>query len=130
MQTTTTSPEAFYQWVLAAGILLSLAANVVALLRNGRAQKREVTFGEQFVTREVHGAVATNMDVRVTKIEGELKAIREEMNHQREMAEATAETRAVALHNRINDLGTSLTAQVAELRGTMNRMLEQLGRRS
>ena len=48
------APDAqyLYQFLLTVGFLVSLITNVVLMIRGGKSQKREVSFADQFASKE------------------------------------------------------------------------------
>jgi len=64
-------PEPVVSWIVVLTLLTlsGLAANVATLVRMGRVQRREVTFGAQAVSRDVAEAQSKAMDQRLAKVE-------------------------------------------------------------
>lgn len=96
-------PQSFWQFALIIGFLASIVANIVAIRSSTRAQKREVTFSEEFATREQHAELKREVD----KIDGERR------------------TSVANLHKKIEDVRESLDKRIDEIPGRTIALLNE-----
>lgn len=110
-------PLTFTQLGVTLAVLIAVsgfAANIAMLFNLRRTQKREVTFSQEFATKE---EVASLVE-RISKVEDGVEGIRAEMKEDRDAILQAGERRAETIHSRINDVLTS----VSELRGHIRSM--------
>ena len=101
------------------GVVTPLATLAV---NSHRSQKREVVFGDAFMTKELCTTAHGNLIERVERCESAIRDAVAEFRKDVQQMEAKQEQRAVALHERINTLSVTLTNAVAELRGQVQRL--------
>lgn len=75
----TPSPVIAWDVILTVAVLLPMAVALISLLRSGKSQKREVTFGESFMTKEACGIEHRHSVDRITNCEHEIREIRKEV---------------------------------------------------
>lgn len=112
-------PSAAWVVVVVAVILIGAAANVAALIRGRAAQKREITFGEEFAPRG-------ETDRRLQKVEAEIR----EVNQQRRADVAAIHSELSSVRESVAGVETetrSLNVSVDRMRGEMQEMNRQLG---
>lgn len=97
-------PKTLTDLLVVLGFLLSLAVNVMTLIRSSSAQKREISFSEEYASKP-----------EVTQIKSDLAQIREELRQDKETLLLKGEERAVNLHNRINPV----VENTAHIKGQM-----------
>lgn len=100
-------------------ILLGAIANVVSMIRGRGAQKRQVTFGEEFAPR---GETARRLD----KVEQDIR----EVNQQRRADVAAIHNELTAVRESVAGVETetrNLNNSVDQMRGEMREMNRQLG---
>jgi hypothetical protein len=126
-------PDHVKDFLIIIGFILSAGASAAALLNQRRTQKREVTFGQEFVTRdfcqsmhtrdsgEVKRLVAEVEELKrdrvgvLAKVEEKIDKLRVEIKHDIQAAALTDESRISSVHDRINDV----LSAVAKLEGRL-----------
>lgn len=115
------------------GLLVSLAAlavligaiwNMVDRLRGGKAEKREISFSEEFATKEeltqAHGRIGrerNEINSALTKLDEELRGSNERLAGSIDSLRLEFKTDDRGVHNRINEV----LAAVSELRGMLKK---------
>lgn len=92
------------------------------IFRGTKTQKREVTFGSEFVTADFCKQAHKATEDRITRLEEDVCGIRDEMREELSKINSSDEQRASKIHDRIDELGTALSSQVGELRGQLIRI--------
>lgn len=99
----TPDPAALTQFLIIVGFLASIVANLVMIRGSNRAQKREVSFADQFATAKEHAALAAE----VAKLDSERR------------------TSVANLHQKIDDLATRIDARIDEIPGRTIALLNE-----
>jgi hypothetical protein len=121
-QTTPTAVPAEYGWhfILVASLVLSATVNVLSVVNFARSrketQKREVSFAQEFVSKELCAQSHSQLAVRLTRSEAELLEARHELKADCAALDQLIRAEVGQLHQRINDV----LAAVAELRGRLD----------
>lgn len=97
-------PMFLYNAALMISLLASIAGNIVLVIRGNRVQKREVSFSDDFTPKRDFQAHKEVVFRKFGEVDGEFKAVRQEMGEQREEINRAGEERATKIHDRINDL--------------------------
>lgn len=71
---------------------------------SGELQRREVTFGAQYVTAEQSELLHNGINVRVSRLEVAVNEIRDEMRSARDADREAEEERTVRIHDRIESI--------------------------
>ncbi len=69
--------------MLTLGVLVSIGVNLVTLSRAGKSQKREVTFGEEFVSKEFCHANHDVIQQRMARLEASVEKDRGDASESR-----------------------------------------------
>ena len=93
-------PKSLLDFLLAVGFLSSIATNLMVIGRNGRAQKREVSFAESYASRPD----LETLEQRVGRLETRLETTRQENRDERTCLVHAAEDRAERLQARMDEL--------------------------
>ncbi len=124
----TPDPQALTQFLIVLGFLGSIVASLVAIRSSNRAQKREVSFADEFATRAQHD----DLKGRVDKIADEIRSEFARLDQKRsvsiagvhdDLENAIAALRAgvkqdvEGVHDRIN----VVLAAVSELKGRLSK---------
>jgi hypothetical protein len=102
-------------WLVPAAAVLWIVVQVRSLFTGRTSEKREVTFGDQFVTKESCAASHVSNDERVTRVEIEIREIRTQMRSDRDQILAAGDDRARRLHIRIDNLGQLFNDKFQEI---------------
>jgi len=111
-------PSYLHQFMLVVVVLVSMAVNVVTLVRGGRIQRREVSFTEGMVTKDQCGLKHVGIEQRVATVEKDIHELRTWQAEQMEKLRREIKTDISTLHGRINDV----LSAVAEVRGEIRRI--------
>ncbi len=106
-------PLFMYQLMLAVSLIVSILSGVTTIVNGRRVQKREVSFGSDFVTSRHCDTKSNHIEHRLASVEDSFSAMRAEIHTDRDEFNRTQENRVTALHNRINDV----LAAVSRLEG-------------
>ena len=124
----TTDPQTLHYLAIGLGItalstLLGLVAQLVTVWRGirGSPERRSVTIENEFATKSEH----RDLKAHIEKVEQATADFRREVHHELAMVTAKGEERAAKIHERINDLGQSITGQVGQLNGTIAMLIKQ-----
>lgn len=104
----TADPIHIKDFLLIIGFFISSAASAVAVINSRRVQRREVTFGQEFVTKDQCTIMNQSLDRRIRKIEEDVSMMRREVKQ---------DMRGV--HERIDQV----LAAVSELRGELTAIM-------
>lgn len=111
-----------YQLLVSVGLLASVTGNLIMIFRGAKAQKREVTFGQESVTVDMFRQANKATEDRITRLEKDFCGMRDEMREELSKINTSDEQRASRIHDRIDELGTALSSQVGEMRGQLIRI--------
>lgn len=108
------APEAnaFMQVMLSMGMIVTIVAAVAVVVNGRKSQRREVTFAQEFATKQEMLAAVH----RIEKVEDAISAVGEKLDHEREVLLQAGEARAEKLHKRIN----RILVGMAKLQGRFN----------
>ena len=106
-------PHTAWEVVLTLGVLLSVAVNLVTLSRAGKSQKREVTFGETLVPKEICSNLHAAIEQRLERLE----------QNSNVGAERASESRA-AIYRKIDERHNELRSDLEAVRRELS---EQIG---
>src|SRR5262245_52784807 len=109
----TQQPDPIIAWqvILTLGVLLSSGASLLAIIRSGRAQKREIQQpllvrpDERFASRD-------DFDKHVQQNREDFGTVREEMKQDRQENQVHASTRASALYKQIETTQDKLRSEI------------------
>jgi hypothetical protein len=112
------NPDPYTAWsvVLTIGVLVSISVNLVTLAKMGKAQKREVTFGEETVTKEMCTATRSAISDRIGKLE------LHEADNQRKASDSRA-----ALYDKIDAVRSELSAKIESMPAQIIVILKNTG---
>jgi hypothetical protein len=119
--------ETVTQWlvigavVYALGFLLQIATAAVALAKINKAQKREVSFAEEFATRS---DVRTIND-RVSITERTLVEIRQEMKTDLATLQREGSARAASIYKHVEEVRTNLAAHIERVDDKLDQVPHQ-----
>jgi tetrahydromethanopterin S-methyltransferase subunit G len=108
--------------VCAGSVVLTIVAQVVNLVRGGKAQKREVSFSESFVTRESCELQNRHLNDRMKVLEAQIKEIREGMDRDRHELGKLVREECGKLHDRVDDVLSAVSGQQGEMRQVTQRL--------
>lgn len=95
----------FFMSFLGCGLfLLMIMEKLKSLFGKTETQKREVSFSEQYATKQEVNGVRDDVRSLEEKLDLTTEKIREEMKHDRELILRAGEERAVKLHDRCNKI--------------------------
>lgn len=115
-QLSATDPVHLRDFLIIVGFLLSAAASFGAFLTSRKSQKREVTMGDEFVTKGMCVQSHEGLSGRISKLEQDLRDLRGEVKNDREIVGQKLINEISKVHDRINDV----LEAVSELRGQVN----------
>ncbi len=122
----TPDPASFFQLCVGLGFILSLVVNVVALVRTGRAQKREVTFSGEYqpkgnyATKAELDAVETRISVQVGGVERDVKTLRGEII-------ANGEVRRQSIEGKVEGVRHELDGKIGLVHEKINKVDKEVG---
>jgi len=127
-------PEAtaFLNVVLSLGLLLSLAVSVVSLVRSGRSQKREVSFGTEHARKEDLRRIDEDLKsikagvVRreeVSHLSGEIESVKTDVLRTREHMLSEGRERAKNLYAQIGNLRNEVKVDFVGVHDRINAVL-------
>jgi hypothetical protein len=121
-QLTTVDPKYLLEFLMVVGFFLSTGASLKVLLGQRRAQKREISFDQQYVTLNDCQLVNGSIKERVEKLETGQETIRTKLDEVARYLDHNDELRSVDIHNRLN----TASENVKELMGTVKRLADQV----
>lgn len=101
-------PNTAWNVVLTLGVLGNLALSLLAIYRGGQVQKREVTFGDQFVTKETCVSHHQAMEERIERLESNAEAYRKDASESRARLYKHIEDVRRELGGKIQDIPTQV----------------------
>ena len=120
-------PIHLWNFVLIVTCLISAAASVVAMYTQKRTQKREVTFGEEFVALKHCTDRHTETDRRLTNVDRDVERIRQDMKNDRISLDASDELRASRIHQSIDTIRKELELKIDLMPDRVIVMLKNTG---
>jgi len=114
-QTLNADPVHIRDILIVLAFLISSGVAVMSVVIQAQSQKRQVTFGPEFVTAKDNAISNLTIKERVDKLEAQVAEIRKEMHVMGTMLNAGDEHRSSEIHKRINMLAEELPARVISL---------------
>lgn len=107
------------QWFLILGLITSIGANLVLIFGRFGTQKREVTFGDDYIKRAECKLSHQAIEDRLVKCETSQTCLAAKVGADYQRIEEAGEARARRLHARIDDLQ-------AEMRGIPKQVIDTI----
>ena len=120
-QLSSADPVHLWNLLMIAGYFVTTMAAVVGIVVGLRKQKREVTFGDSYITKEFCASRHEQTVERVARMELEMAAIREDMKADRQEHNSALLREVGKVHDRVN----AVLAAVSELAGQLKQGLKR-----
>jgi len=107
-------------WLACAAFMVMLLHNGTRLWRSwsGQGQTMDVRKLDTYITRDFHTTCHTALEGRVTRVEAEVIAVRQEMRQDREVSTQRILTEVKGVHDRVNGLQEAVGRIEGKLGGT------------
>lgn len=97
------------------GLIATIIAAIRGAIGKNEAQKRLVSFDQEFARREDLERVEANVSRLETRLENALEGLRTEMKEDREAIMQAGEHRAVDIHTRLNQMQERLGEMIGRI---------------
>lgn len=118
------NPDPSIAWnvILTIGVLVAIGANVIALVRSNRSQRREVSFLFEPASKE-------EFDKHARECQADRSAIRAEIIADRRNNEIHASERSKTIHNKMENVRVELDSKIESTRRELSEKIDDMPER-
>lgn len=94
------------------------------MIRMGNVQKREVTFGEEFVTSKACDTLRGQIGARISRTETDLERITHQLAQNHDSVTRAASARSAGIYAKVDQVQSALRGEISELRHELGQKID------